>query len=727
MGHAVDPTARGAPSARGNQMPDATCSFRSGDTARRGVAAARRRAAGILALAVVVAQPFAELAPGAASQLPGASAPPALEAAADQTAPLGARSPRNASYTIDVRLDPRARTLTGRQLLTWRNISPLTASELWFHLYYNAWRNTRSTWMRERRLIDGAFGAARRPDEWGWIEVTAVRLLTDGGPVDLTDRTRFAAPDDGNEHDQTVMVLTLPTAVAPGDTAWIEMDWRAHVPRTFSRTGAIGNYFFLAQWFPKIGVLEWTGWNCHQFHASTEFFSDYGVYDVRMTVPTGWVLGATGVQRSVSDNADGSTTHRYYQDDVHDFAWTTSPDYVEHTARFEHPTLPGVALRLLLQPEHVGQAARHLAATRAALSHYGEWFGPYPYDHLTVVDPAWQSGAGGMEYPTLFTAGARWLAPADVSSPEGVTIHEAGHQFWYGLVANNEFEHAWLDEGLNTFASARTLEATGRPSFHATRFFGDFVPWVFRDLAWSRAIDGNRLSRYRAAAELDMQATPSMWYSSGAGEGLSYAKAALWLHTLERHLGWDRLREGLSVFFERAQFEHPGPNDLFDTLSETSGEDLTWFFDQMYRSSNVFDYGVQTLTSRPASETGHLEGSDGLEFVRQTGGEGEFRTTLVVRRYGEAVFPVEILTRFEDGREIRERWDGRDRWTKFTYETPARARDTQIDPERILLLDVDYTNNSRTLDPRSDTAATKWSLKWLVWLQDLLMTYAFFV
>src|SRR5262249_20709353 len=244
---------------------------------------------------------------------------------------------------------------------------------------------------------------------------------------------RFVAPDDDNANDETVMEVPLASPVPPGATATIAIVWTAHVPRTFARTGAVGNFFFVAQWFPKLGVLQDEGWNCHQFHAGTEFFSDYGVYDVSLTLPSGWPVGATGVEREHRDEG-GQTTHRFYQDDVHDFAWTTSPDYVVHTARFEHPTLPPVEMRLLLQPEHESQAGRHFDATRTTLKYYGEWFGPYPYGHITIVDPAFQSGAGGMEYPTLFTAGTRWLAPARVLTPEGVTVHEAGHQFWYGIV-----------------------------------------------------------------------------------------------------------------------------------------------------------------------------------------------------------------------------------------------------------------------------------------------------
>src|SRR6185436_5174467 len=228
----------------------------------------------------------------------------------------------------------------------------------------------------------------------------------------------------------------------------------------------------------------------------------------RLTLPKSWTAGATGVERERRDDtAAGTTTHRYYQEDVHDFAWTTSPDYLERTARFEHATLPPVEMRLLLQPEHSGQADRHFEATRAALKYYGEWFGPYPYGHITVVDPAYRSGAGGMEYPTLFTAGTNWLAPAHIDDPEDVTIHEAGHQFWYGIVGNNEFENAWLDEGFNTFSTARAISQVYDPNYLALRYFGGFVPWVISGIALGRETEGNRLAGYRRDAKTDTPST----------------------------------------------------------------------------------------------------------------------------------------------------------------------------------------------------------------------------
>jgi Peptidase family M1 domain len=657
---------------------------------------------------------------------------PSQEPLRDPTKPtvvapaLKARSPRNASYTITARLDPESRTLKGEQLLTWRNISTVAATSLRFHLYYNAWRNTRSTWMRER-MRGGDDGLADRPAaDWGWIDVTSMKLVgTSGAPIDVTPRLRFIAPDDGNGEDRTLAEIPLDAPVKPGETINVQIAWSSKIPRTFARTGAAGNFYFIAQWFPKIAVLEDSGWNSHQFHAATEFFSDFGIYDVRLTVPTGWIVGATGIERGRRDEGDRTTTHHYYAEDVHDFAWTTSPDYVERTERFGDTALPPVAMRLLLQPEHASQAERHFEATRAALRFYGQWFGPYDYPNITIVDPAWQSGAEGMEYPTLFTAGTRWIAPRAAAEPEEVTVHETGHQFWYGIVATNEFEHAWMDEGISTFATARVLEQFFGPQYYSQRYFGGFIPWVFRDLQLSRAVDGSYLSTYRASGNADMPSTPTWRYWPETAQVISYSKTSLWMHTLERMLGWDTLQKILSTFFTRYAFKHPKPQDFFAVANEISGQDLTWFFDQVYRSSSTFDYKIDVFTSERPLDQGHFGdlARPGATAISSSG----YRTTVVVRREGEGIFPVDVRVVLENAQEVRWQWDGRDRWKMFEADSPVRAVSAQVDPERTLLLDVNYTNNSKSLAPKAEAASRRWSLTWLIWLQDHLLTYGFFI
>jgi hypothetical protein len=659
-------------------------------------------------------------------------------------------SARNANYDIDVRLDHAARTLTGSETIRWRNIGTAPADSLRLHLYWNAWANNQSTWMREYTLA-GGFDDVRK-DDWSYIRVTKIALAnadpstslvlrqaqddpeqrrrvgaSASAETDLMARFSYVQPDDGNPEDRTLAAVSLPSPVPPGGAVALRVEWIARVPRTFARTGAIGNFYFIAQWFPKLAVFSDTTWTAHQFHANSEFFSDYGRYDVRITVPAGWKVGATGTPQNEQTNGDNTVTHRFVQDDVHDFAWTTSPDYLEYRQQFRHAGLPPVEMRLLLQPEHRGQQDRHFAATAAALRYYGEWYGPYPYGHLTIVDPAYQSGAGGMEYPTLFTAGTRLFAPRQSSdAPEAVTVHETGHQFWYGIVGNNEFEHAWLDEGINQFSEARVLAEAFTPDYPVTRFFGGFVPWQVRDIPFKRETDGNYLSAYRSAAESDPMNIPTFRYHPVTHWAISYYKTALWLNTLERYLGWDTLQRVLKTHFQRSAFKHPRPEDFFQTLNEVSGRDLTWMVDQVYRTSNVFDYGVELLESERVQTTGFDVAAEKPAY-RDATSDTTYRTMMIVRRHGEAIFPVDVLVTFANGEQIREHWDGVDRWKAYTYDRAARAVSAEVDPDRVLLLDVNYTNNSRSLSPKSAEAAQKWSLKWMVWMQDLMLTWSFFV
>src|SRR3954471_20136357 len=207
--------------------------------------------------------------------------------------PLPATSPRNASYSIDATLDPDRHAITGREVLTWRNTSDRALSEFPFHLYWNAFRNNRSTSAKGDGARSAPDEAKEGQEPWGFVQVKAVRLLE--GDADLLPSLRYIQPDDGNPDDRTVAQFTTPRPVAPGETVRFAIDWTARVPYgNTERSGWVHDYYFVAQWFPKIGVFWKGAWNAHQFHPNSEFFADYGVYDVRLTLPARFVVGATG-------------------------------------------------------------------------------------------------------------------------------------------------------------------------------------------------------------------------------------------------------------------------------------------------------------------------------------------------------------------------------------------------------------------------------------------------
>ena len=622
--------------------------------------------------------------------------------------------PPVASYQITCRLDPEKKTVEGTQVLTWKNTTSRAADTLRFHLYLNAFRNSLSTFRRETRdeHRDG-----KLPDSWGSIEI---QRMTGSDGADLLPSLRYVSPDDGNPDDRTVAEVLLPKPVQPGETLAVSMDFLSRLPRVSVRTGYKGDFFFLAQWFPKLGVFEEKGWNCHQFHAATEFFADFGNYDVSIDVPVRYKgkIGATGRQVDEREISDGRVLYRFRQDGVHDFAWTADPAYVVLEDTFREAGIGDVRLILLLQPEHRSQAARHFGAAKAALSGYGRVLGPYPYGTLTIVDPPWgASGAGGMEYPTLITAGTSWSAPASVQRPEGVTVHEAGHQFLYGLIASNEFEEPWLDEGFNTYMCDRVLQAAYGNNRVELSVFGLNVPL---GIDKHFPLDPNR--RYFEVAGWDVPASDGWRFRDRKSYGAHvYSKTALTLATLERLLGRPAMNRALRLYAERWRFRHPTTKDFLAAVNESTGQDWGWFFDRTFSSSGVVDYAVEEAVSDPAKPPRGLFEAEGKLVERPPPDVAKARgwtSVVTVVRRGDVAMPVDVVLRFAGGRTWRSRWDGEARWKRFRVAGP-RLTEAVVDPEEKILLDTDRTNNGRRPvgDPR---AATRWTSRTVFWIQNML-------
>lgn len=626
-----------------------------------------------------------------------------------------------ASYEMDVTLDRENHIVSGTEIVTFRNTTRHPVTELLFHSYYNAWKTDGSTWLSIRgRKIPPDTGQERL----AWLQVTGAEIQPNMffGRDDIMETFAYIQPDDGNVWDQTLFRLGLPRPLPAGGEVELSIDFTLKVPRTFSRTGYIDDYYFLAQWFPKIGVLTDEGWEAHQYFP-VEYFADYGTYDVRITVPSDCVVGATGELTGRPEvHQDGTTTHRFRQEMVHDFAWVAWPDYLVYTEDYEF--MPGyeTEVTLLLTPEHKKLRDRYLDATKFGIKYYSEWFGPYPYTTATIVDPAFNSGAGGMEYPTFFTGGAPLFAAEGVLRPEGVTIHEFGHQYWYGIVGNNETVEAWLDEGFNSYSESRVQMVAYGANHEMMTFF--HLPVVFDEVTipfrWAGA------PRYRSSVLIEPLEMPSHLkrFSYGAN---AYNKGELMHWTLEGFLGWETWQQVMSTYYERWKFRHPTSEDFFAVASEVSGVDLDPFFDTFFHTASVMDYdiyAVENIRIRPPA--GSLERPDfapegGPEWAPVDPGatfEG-WLSRVTVRRLGELTLPVEILVEFGDGHQVIERWDGGERSITWTYQRPDEVVSVVIDPEEKLVLDVNRTNNS-WMQKADHRGAKKLVLRWLFWVQSLL-------
>jgi hypothetical protein len=513
--------------------------------------------------------------------------------------------------------------------------------------------------------------------------------LAEAQPADLLPTLAWRDHQDGRGEDRTVFSVDLPQPVPPGGTAVVDLAWEAKIPRVRRRTGYKDDFLLMAHWFPKLGVYEeGAGWKTHQFHLNTEFYADYGTYTVELDLPAEYEDHVGGSGKIVLDDerADRVTVRfeapsevdRAYVDRtgssplVHAFTWTGDPDFVVHEYRFlyadwaaEFPheveraqaalgpdvdlTLRDVDVIVLIQREREEQAERHFRATSAALFFYGE----YPYERVTVVDPAWGAGgAGGMEYPTLFTAGTSLFTWPEMHRPESVTVHEAGHQFWYGLVGNNEPEAAWLDEGFNSYTDSEVLWRTYGAQHDSTSYArwpldgahlaaapgteglagwltlagltlpGGYTPRPLRRggagqrgrgggggggmlQAWfeqplltlgTRTSDPRWRDRsgYLRSPEVDPIDMPAWNYVDAVSYRTnSYPRTAVMLRTLRGLVGHDDFLRGMRRYAEEWRYRHPYPDDFFDAFVEGSGrDDVRWFLEAAFRGTGTVDWSV---------------------------------------------------------------------------------------------------------------------------------------
>jgi hypothetical protein len=496
------------------------------------------------------------------------------------------------------------------------------------------------------------------------------------GQGDVTSQLQYIHPDDDNKDDKSVIQVRVPKAIPPDGYVQFKIVFHDQFPETLERTGWKRDFLLAGQWFPKVGVWWHGAWNCHQFHGATEFFADFGVYDVKITVPQFEVVGASGIRVSDVNNPDGTKTVTYHADDIHDFAWTASPHYKVYEDSYQGSMGP-VKLILMMQPAHVGQEVRHARILKQSMDRFDRWYGPYPYKTLTLVDPEPGSAAEGMEYPTFITGGTSWWMPKGFYVPELVVEHEFGHQYWYGMVATNEFEDAWMDEGINSYSEVKVLDDVLGANTSIMSLWG--VTQGERGL--------QRLT-YLQPADVDPIARNGWEYLNyNSYGGITYGKTAVMLLTLESVIGEPTLREAMHTYFMRYRFTHPTKEDFLKTIEEVSGKDLRWYFNQAVYGTQVLDYEVMKVNSVPVDWY--------KEDLKEKKGETPYESEVIIHRKGEFVFPILIAVTFDNGDKVRERWDGQDRWMRFTYQKKAKISAVEIDPEQTIWLDRNNFNNSR--------------------------------
>jgi hypothetical protein len=653
-------------------------------------------------------------------------------------------STRVVAYNIDAKLDTKKKTLDATEILTYKNLTGQPLNTIPFHLYLNAFR-PQSTFTKETHFTGGVRDPVDEDnypsEKLGSITISHIEA---DGYGDLSSAMHFIAPDDNNAEDHTVTELRLPHPLAPNDSITFRLAFHDVFPLSVARNGYKRDFIMGGQWYPKPGVFWHGAWNCHQYHSTTEFFSDFATFRVSLTLPRRYVVGASGIPTGESINPDNTKTLSFYGEDIGDFAWAASPNFTITDGTYLSSLGP-VKIHVLALAAHPKAGARYLDVMQKTLAQYDHRYGPYPYKIITVIDPEPDSEMGGMEYPTLFTGDTSWYDPSYIT--EITTEHEFGHQYWYGMVATNEFEDAWLDEGINSYTEVTVMNA----------IFGAHKSLFNRSYA-NLGDTEERQIEYVSNPDFDPVTRWAFKFRDSTSYGvITYGKSATLLTTLEGLIGRDTMEEAMRTYFLRYRFTHPTTEDFLRTIEEgaikngratavggtvinTSTQtarpnvsqptpdtglaalfaapstsqvvpisSLRPFFNQAVYGTQVLDYAVDHVSSDPA-QWWLPEPNDKKQI--------QYLSSVYLRRKGDFILPVTAEIIFDDGTRLQEHWDGFDRWTKFTYMRNAKILSVEVDPDHIVLLDKDFFNNSYVTTP-NNIPARKLSNIWLS-LQQLL-------
>jgi hypothetical protein len=604
---------------------------------------------------------------------------------------------QHVAYEIHVTLNDSAHTLSARERLVYTNHSPDTLTFIWFHLWPNAYRNTETAFARQK------------------LESGSTRFLyaddSERGFIDSLDFTVDGQRAAWEFHPQWIDVakVSLPEPLAPGDSVVIEIPFFVKIPVVFSRLGHAGNFYAITQWYPKPAVYDREGWHPMPYLDRGEFYSEFGTFDVYITLPEQYRIMATGVlvdgdreyawldslaavgdslytldkkafKKRIKELSGTGKSRRkgkkaenpepgkprlktlhFHQNRVHDFAWFADPTWIVRKGEILlDDSTRTVTLWSMYRPRNARLWEQSIEYLHDAVYWYSRFYGEYPYEHVTAVDGAMSAG-GGMEYPniTVISSGG------SKDMLEFVIMHEVGHNWFYGILGSNERDHAWMDEGLNQYSNIRYWEKK-YPERNGRVVFSKFIQeklGIGRDLDF-RWILGyvNYAQVAQAGSDQPITTTSREFVPQNYGT-IVYGKTAIFTRFLQHYLGEAKMDEAMQDYYETWKFKHPRPQDFRAVFERHVEENLDWYFEDALSTTHVVDYGVAF---------------DGEE-VR-------------LDNRGSMQPPVELAFYDREGRELERRWlPGFAGST--TVAPPEGTRAVRIDPDDYLP-DIDRTNNA---------------------------------
>jgi hypothetical protein len=609
----------------------------------------------------------------------------------------------NITYDIKASLEVSGKKVIGSQKITWKNIGDKPVTELRFYMYMNAFKNMESTFLKSSNgVIFGSNILNRNANEWGYISLNHAQIA---GRSD-TLKWKYIQPDDGNIGDESVLSIALPTPIKNGESITLSLNFVSKLPKFIARAGySRDDYFAFLHWYPQLGVYEknkegiWA-WNCHQFFRQTEFFADFADYHVVLTLPDHLKIASSGcVQQEVKIKNKHLQKLSIQANNVIDFAWIAYPYFVEHRS-----TWNGVDVKLMIPPEHGHMAPRYMAAIKHALDFFKEKIGTYPYPSITMVDPPMHGmGSGFMEYPMMITTASFCYVPVGVRTIESLAVHEFSHQYFMAILASNEKEEAWLDEGFVTFFEDEIMD-----TYYGRRnSIFDLMGYTSGNRERSR-LEYSSMENLRVGSI----ARPGWTFAGsyeGSYKGLVYAKTSTILQTLKGLVGEEKFYTAMKHYYEKYKFKHPKENDFISSMKEVIGDTIggtmriDTFFYKTLHGTDYCDYSV-----------------DDVYVVHDQGYK------IDISNHGGLYIPVDLKINYTDGTSDILSWNGNSENSTAAINTTKKIDSVILDPMQKNYLDINFNNNSFTYKYDAKPAAN-YSVKTMTWVQHLIHSLLYLI
>jgi hypothetical protein len=492
-------------------------------------------------------------------------------------------------YDIRVTLNDNDHSLKGLETFQYINHSPDTLVYLYIHCWPNAYKDQTTALYQQLSQIEERKGKLKKIKENGYIDQLAFRV--NGIPALTEPHPQYA----------DILKLILPDKLLPGAAISITTPFFVKIPSYFSRLGHEGKSYMITQWYPKPAVYDQKGWHEMPYLDQGEFYSEYGSFDVHITLPAAYVVGATGQLQTKEElemyrqlgrtnlaatepslhyrakDPAAPKTLDYHAENVHDFAWFADKAFLINYDTLQLPSGRIIDVFSWYRPNGNKEWMHSISYIKDAVLHYSKWIGEYDYPVVSALEGPGNTSSGGMEYPmiTLITS-----PKATREDLDGVIAHEVGHNWFYGMLGSNEREHPWMDEGINTFYEFR-YEAE---KYRSNTVLGSMIPEKLQKLGVEEFLDAiyDVLNQLKTTEPIESPATA---FPSEFDYGLVvYARTAVWMHILEKAMGKDNFEKGMKTYFSRWKFRHPYPEDLRACLEQSTHSSLDKLFDLLNKT-----------------------------------------------------------------------------------------------------------------------------------------------